>query len=174
MTPSTPTADDNSYGKMPNTDDTSPRLFECNQIIVEIDGDTDDNSEDLLNLLENVGRHPATDETRNDSNNWESLKILIRNQHPLLLKEVSSILFESDPMCLNFDNNVDEYDPEAVSIISELSEAQSPEDVADIVIVQFRNWFDCDLSPYKDNDKFTRMSKRIWLAWCERQNQQSP
>ncbi len=174
MTPNTSDPDDDFYDKIPNTDDTSPHLFECNLIFVEIDGDTHEDSNELLKLLENFDRLSATDEAKNDSDNWESLEMKIRAQHPFLLKELSSILFESDPMCLNFGNNNDEYDPEAVSIISELSEEQRPEDVADIVIVQFRNWFDCDLSPYKDNDKFTKMSKRIWLAWCTHQNRKFP
>ena len=172
MTPNTSDPDDDSYNKTANTDDTSPRLFECNLTIVEIDDDTHEDSDELLRLLENNGESISTDGSRKDSDNWESLKITITSQHPLLLKEISSILFESDPMCLNFGTNNDEYDPEAISIISELSEAQSVEDVADIVIVQFRKWFDCDLSPYKDNDKFKRMSRRIWLAWCAHNNQQ--
>jgi len=170
MIPNTPTADDISYDKTPNTDDTSPRLFECNTIIVEIDGDTHENSGDLLKLLEDNGESLSTDDARKDSDSWESIKTKIRTQHPLLLKVISSILIECDPMCLNFGTNDDEYDPEAISIISELNVAKNAEDAADIVIVQFRNWFGRDLSPYKDNGKFKQMSKRIWLAWCEHQN----
>ena len=170
MTPNTPTDNGNSYGKTPNTDDNSPRLFDCNPIIVELDGDTHETGEDLLKLLEDNGESLSTDEARNDSDSWESIKMKIRTQHPLLLTVISSILFESDPMCLNFGSNDDEYDPEAISIISELTVAKSTEDVANIVIVQFLHWFDCDLSPYKDNDKFIRMSQRIWLAWCEYHN----
>lgn len=167
MTPNTPTADDNSDDKTPNTDDTSQRLFECNHMVVVLDGNSQDDSEDLLHLLYTNGSPLAADEASKDSDNWDSLKSTITSQHPLLLKAISAILFESDPMCLNFYTNDDEYDPEAISIISELNGAKSVDDAADIVIEQFQHWFDCDLSPYKDNSKFIRMSRRIWVAWCE-------
>lgn len=168
MTPQSDSSDDNTYGRTLNTDDASPRLFDCHHLYVEVtaEDDTHLTEEDLAALLPLLEPPSSTQDTNTPSYRHKQFKAMVRSQHPQLLQSISSILYNCDPMCLNFDCNGDEYDPEAISIIYELQDAKSAKDVANIVIGQFQEWFGEDLSPFKANDKFIRMCRSIWMAWC--------
>ena len=153
-------------GKERNTDPNSPRLFVCEYTTIVLDDDDGDvsselGSSELLDLLE-----PVHDDCSNPSQTAiPTLSDKEREEMKPVIRKVSTILFECDPMCLNFGSNRDEYDPEAVTIISMLKYRESVDDAVDIIVDSFRHWFDQDLSEYKTDRKFIRMAKRIWVAW---------
>ena len=169
MTTKSDISDDTTYGRTLNTDATSPRLFDCNYLSIEITAEDDvppRTEEDRLALLSLLAPPPANEDTSSDGYCHKQFQALVRSQQPLLLRHIAAILYECDPACLNFGCNDDEYDPEAISIIYELQNAKGAEDVANIVIQEFQAWLGEDLSPFRANDKFIRMCRSIWMAWC--------
>lgn len=80
-----------------------------------------------------------------------------------LLGEISSILFRHDPIGINFDDNPDEYDPEAGTIIPRLTSGASIEEVISIVHEEFVRWFDLDIAGPKD--KYSKLAAEILTAY---------
>ena len=150
-----------------NTNPKSPRLFECERIVVDLseedeDDSIDQGSDELLSLLE-----PAHDDcSHSTGSSIPTLCDKEKEEMTSLIRDVSAILFECDPMCLNFGSNSDEYDPEAITIISML---KYKETVDDAIVDTFRQWFDQDLAEYKTDSKYISMAQRIWAAWIEYQ-----
>jgi hypothetical protein len=54
---------------------------------------------------------------------------------------VSAVLFEIDPMGINFESNTDEYEPEAGTIIPRLGQASTVQDVEALIHEEFCHWF---------------------------------
>lgn len=87
----------------------------------------------------------------------------LKKKHPELFAEVSRILFTSDPVEMNFDENTDEYDPEAGTIIPRLSSCRSAEDVKKVVHEEFVRWFgEATAGPEK---RYAKPSEEIWSVW---------
>lgn len=59
-----------------------------------------------------------------------------------LLNEISAILFRHDPIGINFEDNNDEYDPEAGTILTRLRRDLSTEEATSIVHEEFVRWFE--------------------------------
>ena len=59
-----------------------------------------------------------------------------------LLNEISSILFHHDPIGINFEDNTDEYDAEAGTILPRLRRDLSAEQTTAIVHEEFVRWFE--------------------------------
>lgn len=59
---------------------------------------------------------------------------------------VSALLFEFDPVGINFEDNTDEYDPEAETIVIRAlaSPPLSVEQLTDVVHAEFVHWFGSD------------------------------
>jgi hypothetical protein len=88
----------------------------------------------------------------------------IKRQYGTLFAAISDALFQADPVGINFDDNTDEYEPEAGTIIPRLGSAKSAEDVQAIVYDEFCRWFSpLDAGP---TEKYASVSARIWELWC--------
>lgn len=94
---------------------------------------------------------------------------LLTKKHQDLFDVVSRILFENDPIGINFDTNTDEYDPEAGTILPRLRECESAKDVRRITHEEFVRWFE----PHTvgPEDAYTEIAEQIWLAWAGRTDQ---
>ena len=157
-------------GKKRNTNPNSPKLFECEYITMVVGDDADVSNDlgggDLLDLVrpvhEGCSSEPQTAIPTLSDGERKELRTLIRN--------VSTILFECDPMCINFDSNRDEYDPEAVSIVAMLKDKGTVDDAAQVIVDALMHWFDEDLSEYKTDTKWRSMAQRIWVACSEHQD----
>jgi hypothetical protein len=57
-------------------------------------------------------------------------------------ERLSSILFETDPVGINFESNTDEYEPEVEAILPRLGLCRSPESVEAMVHEEMVRWFD--------------------------------
>ncbi len=90
----------------------------------------------------------------------------LRSESPELFASVSAILFECDPIGINFEDNTDEYDAEAGSIISRLPKCSSEADARKIIHEEFKKWF----SDTAGNVcHYTECVRRIWELWQAKQ-----
>jgi hypothetical protein len=86
-----------------------------------------------------------------------------------LFCDISGILFKHDPMGINFEDNMDEYDPEARTIIARLNSAKSGDDVEKIIVEEFDNWFKVDeLTPQPvSREGYKKIADEVWEACSE-------
>jgi hypothetical protein len=78
--------------------------------------------------------------------------------------EILSILFRHDPIGINFETNVDEYEPEVDTILPRLKEARSPDELRRIIHEEFLHWFNGEdtAGPETNYDKIAR---EVWAAY---------
>ena len=88
-----------------------------------------------------------------------------KNIHEKFFDDVSSALFNADPININFSCNTEEYDIEAIAIITCLKSAKSTVDTITIVYENFRYYFGEDIAG--DKEKYVIVSEKIWQLWCE-------
>lgn len=89
-----------------------------------------------------------------------------RKEYGTLFDAVSAILFRHDPIGINFEENTDEYDHEARTILPRLRSCQSEADVCAVVIEEFARWFGEDIS--RDKPSYKPIAAEIWRLWSER------
>lgn len=82
-----------------------------------------------------------------------------------LFAEVSAVLFEIDPMGINFESNTDEYEPEAGTIIPRLGQASTVQDVEALIHEEFCHWFGAGVAGPRE--RYRTASARIWEVWSE-------
>ena len=58
--------------------------------------------------------------------------------------QLAQILFEEDPIGINFNDNTDEYEPEAGTILPRLCQCETTEQIQDLLHSEFVRWFDVD------------------------------
>ena len=80
-----------------------------------------------------------------------------------LFDAISKLLFEADPIGINFETNPEEYEPEVGTIIPRLTQAKSETDVRKIVHEEFCKWFDSRTAgPIED---YGDIASKIWAEW---------
>lgn len=84
-------------------------------------------------------------------------------EHRDLVDAVSALLFEADPVGINFETNTDEYDAEAETIVIALPRAGGPRDVRALTHETFVQWFDMETAG--PVERYTEVSARIWRLW---------
>jgi hypothetical protein len=92
----------------------------------------------------------------------------LRSDHAELFASVSAILFECDPIGINFEDNIDEYDAEAGSISPRLRECSTEGDVRRIIHEEFRKWFSDTAG---EESRYTDCARKVWALL---QSQQLP
>jgi hypothetical protein len=83
-----------------------------------------------------------------------------------LFDATAALLFRHDPIGISFDNqNKNEYEPEAETILPRLSRCHSSDDVLRVVHEEFVRWFGADNAgpqgPYK------QIASDLWQLWQE-------
>ncbi len=84
-----------------------------------------------------------------------------------LFDSVAAILFEADPVGINFGFNTDEYHPEVGTVLPRLKECQSAQDVQQVLYQEFVAWFDEHVAG--PQARYAEPARKIWELW-----QQSP
>jgi len=84
---------------------------------------------------------------------------------PSLAHLISVILFEADPIGINFSTNADEYDPEAKEIAGRLDYAASADQLTVLIHSIFIRWFDARIAG--PADRFAEIASRIWQLGAE-------
>ena len=75
---------------------------------------------------------------------------------------VEALLFRHDPIGINFDDNTDEYRPEAETIILRRQEVRTLPEVRALVHVEFIRWFDDTAGPESTYEDIARELHCIW------------
>jgi hypothetical protein len=84
----------------------------------------------------------------------------VKQEYGRLYDRVAAILFEEDPVGINFEDNTDEYEPETDTILPRLKFCRSAEEVRSVVHEEFVRWFDGHVAG--PQDRYGRIAKRIW------------
>lgn len=87
----------------------------------------------------------------------------IRLEYGELFDALSKLLFQADPMSINFETNTDEYEPEVGTIIPRLKQAQSETDVRQIVHEEFCMWFGGKIAGPIEG--YGDIASKIWTEW---------
>lgn len=80
-----------------------------------------------------------------------------------LVLAVSALLFEADPVGINFTTNTDEYDAEAETIVIALSDASGPHQLPALVHTIFVHWFDAATAG--PVERYAPLAEPIWELW---------
>jgi hypothetical protein len=86
----------------------------------------------------------------------------LRTEYGELYARVSAILFEEDPIRINFTSNTDEYEPEVDTILPRLARCVTVEDVRAVVHEEFVRWFNTSIAGAPE--RYTRIAERILVA----------
>ncbi|MTA13275.1 MAG: hypothetical protein F2534_11805 [Actinobacteria bacterium] len=82
------------------------------------------------------------------------------------MSKFETVLFERDPIGLNFESNTDEYRAEAESIALRFLEDAPVLDPGLVVHEEFVRWFGADVCGPRDRyDSIGRELWEIWAAW---------
>ncbi len=87
----------------------------------------------------------------------------LRQRFKGLYEDVAQILFEEDPIRINFKTNTDDYEPEVGTILPRLRECATAEDGRTVVHTEFVRWFGPEIAG--PAEKYTSAAKRIWNAF---------
>jgi hypothetical protein len=87
----------------------------------------------------------------------------LRAEYGALFDDVAAIFFRHDPIGINFEDNTDEYEPEASTILPRLRTCHSPEDVLTVVHEEFQRWFDPDIAGARE--KYSTIANDVWALW---------
>ena len=85
---------------------------------------------------------------------------VLRAEYDELYDRVSAILFEEDPIGINFADNTDEYEPEVDTILPRLKTCHTVADVQAVVHEEMVRWFDpVTAGPA---ERYATIATRIW------------
>ncbi len=87
----------------------------------------------------------------------------VREKYGPLFTDILELLYESDPVGINYGDNRDEYEPEVRTLLPRLPAARSCDDVQTIVHEEFLRWFDAHTVGPKD--AYASIAERIWALW---------
>jgi hypothetical protein len=89
----------------------------------------------------------------------------LKGQYGELFDATAALLFRHDPIGINFEENVDEYEPEARTILPRLRECHSSADVARVVHEEFASWF--SVSDAGPAERYEKIGEELWQLWCK-------
>ena len=88
----------------------------------------------------------------------------LKAEYGTLYSEVKRILFERDPIGINYGDNTDEYSPEVGTILPRVKGASCPEEVTVIVIEEFDRWFDSETVREAPESVYNSIGQEIWRS----------
>ena len=88
----------------------------------------------------------------------------LREKYGAVFDIVAAILFEADPIDINYKTNTDEYEPEVGTILPRLEHVTSAAEVQQVVYEEFCRWFDAEQVGPREN--YGSVAEKIWQAWC--------
>ena len=92
----------------------------------------------------------------------------VKRKYKTLFDEVSALLFRLDPIGINFEDNIDEYDPEVGTILPRLSRCHSTLEVRKVVFEEFCRWFGTETAG--EEMAYDAIAEELWLLWSAHQN----
>ena len=88
----------------------------------------------------------------------------LREKYGAIFDIIAAILFEADPIGINYQTNTDEYEPEVGTILPRLDRVTSAAEVQQVVHEEFCRWFDAEQVGPREN--YSSVAEKIWQAWC--------
>ena len=82
-----------------------------------------------------------------------------------LVASLEALLFRHDPVGIDFENNTDEYRPEAEAIVLRLPEAATEHDLDRIIREEFVRWFGPDTANSVDVGHYAQIAHEAWPIW---------
>lgn len=82
-----------------------------------------------------------------------------------LVASLEALLFRHDPVGINFENNTDEYRPEAETIVLRLPEAVTERDLDRIIREEFVRWFGADIAGSVGAGHYAQIAHEVWPIW---------
>jgi hypothetical protein len=117
------------------------------------------------------GGWPLTAQIKTRLARWR--RSYVRRKFPQLFNEASAVLFRSDPIGINFEDNTDEYDPEVGTILARLSRCHSSSDARKVIFEEFCTWFGPETAG--DEMRYDAIAAELWLLWsAHRANSSEP
>jgi hypothetical protein len=90
----------------------------------------------------------------------------LRKLYGALFDDVTAALFRTDPIGLSFEDNTDEYDPEARTIVPRLQHCLSVEDARAVIHEEFQKWFGADIAG--PIERYSKTALEVWGIWQRR------
>lgn len=87
----------------------------------------------------------------------------LRREYGQLFDDVAAIFFRHDPIGINFEDNTDEYEPEARTILPRLKTCKSADDVLTVVHEEFERWFDPGIAGPRE--RYASIANEVWALW---------
>jgi hypothetical protein len=87
----------------------------------------------------------------------------LRAEYGEMFDSTAGLLFRHDPVSINFENNPDEYEPEAGTILPRLRTCTSSDEVLRVVHEEFVRWFDSDIAG--PAERYAEIASEIWQLW---------
>ncbi len=87
----------------------------------------------------------------------------LRQEYGQLFDAVSAAFYRHDPIGINFDDNADEYDLEAETVLPKLRACKSEADVLQVVHSEFVRWFDADTAG--PLSAYVAIAGDVWRLW---------
>jgi hypothetical protein len=87
----------------------------------------------------------------------------LKREYRTLLEDISTLLFNHDPIGINFGSNTHEYDPEARTILPRLNTCESVDDVQLVVHEEFCHWFGDGIAGSAEG--YQKIAEDIWDLW---------
>lgn len=82
--------------------------------------------------------------------------------------DLEALLFRHDPVGIAFEDNTDEYRPEAETITLRRHEVHSVDALRTMIHEEFVRWFDPQIAG--PESRYTPIAKELWLIWGKGQN----
>ncbi len=99
----------------------------------------------------------------NDRERIQQERLQLRAEYGKLFDVVASMLFQHDPLGINFESNTDEYEPEAGTILPRLKTCHSVLEVRKMVHEEFIRWFDPEIAGAES--KYDAIAQELWDMW---------
>ena len=87
----------------------------------------------------------------------------LKAEYAKLFASVAALLYRHDPVGINFEDNADEYEPEARTILPRLNSCHSADDVLQVVHAEFVRWFDSGTAGPRE--RYQEIAFEIWRLW---------
>ena len=100
-----------------------------------------------------------------DSDDLHAARRALTKAYSTAFGRLSQILFEEDPIGINFEDNTDEYDPEARTILPGLRHCRTIDEIQSLLYLAFVRWFDAEIAG--PPARYRRAAERIWTEMAE-------
>ena len=96
----------------------------------------------------------------------------LKAEYRELFDSITALLFQHDPVGINFEVNPDEYQTETGTILPRLGTCESSADVLRVVHEEFCRWFGTDTAG--SVERYSQIADDLWKLWQGRRSGTRP